>query len=135
MRVTMARVVVMAVVVVCCHAQRYGHECETLPSNIHVTQEERDERGRLVRTCEEDVRVSKCEGACPSKVQPSVNTLSGFYKDCRCCRETTLRHREITLSHCYDADGKALAGDRGSMRVSLKEPSDCDCFKCGDPTR
>lgn len=42
--------------------------------------EEYDEAGRVERTCEEDLAVNKCEGACVSKVQPSVNTPSGFLK-------------------------------------------------------
>ncbi|KAK7068415.1 hypothetical protein SK128_004036, partial [Halocaridina rubra] len=61
-------------------AQSYISECETLPSTIHITKEEYDEAGRLVRNCEEDLAVNKCEGACLSKVQPSVNTPSGFLK-------------------------------------------------------
>ncbi|XP_063592472.1 partner of bursicon-like [Penaeus indicus] len=61
-------------------AHTYGSECETLPSTIHVAKEEFDDAGRLVRTCEEDLAVNKCEGACVSKVQPSVNTPSGFLK-------------------------------------------------------
>ncbi|KAF2367986.1 hypothetical protein FHG87_001270, partial [Trinorchestia longiramus] len=106
--------------------------CETLPSTIHITQDEHDDSGRMIRQCEEDVVVSKCEGSCQSKVQPSVNTLSGFYKDCRCCRETSLRQREVVLTRCYDADGLQLAGPRSAMKVSLREPADCTCYKCGD---
>ncbi|XP_050702834.1 partner of bursicon-like [Eriocheir sinensis] len=131
-------VVVVAVVVVepgTALARSYGVECETLPSTIHVAKEEYDESGRVLRVCEEDVAVNKCEGACVSKVQPSVNTPSGFLKDCRCCREVHLRARDITLTHCYDADGARLAGAKGSLQVKLREPADCQCFKCGDSTR
>ncbi|KAK3891564.1 hypothetical protein Pcinc_004542, partial [Petrolisthes cinctipes] len=71
---------VVVVVVVGVEGRNYGLECEALPSTIHVAKEEHDEVGRAVRTCEEDVAVNKCEGACVSKVQPSVNTPSGFLK-------------------------------------------------------
>nr|ABX55996.1 bursicon beta [Carcinus maenas] len=130
--------VVTAVVVVvpdATQARSYGVECETLPSTIHISKEEYDDTGRLVRVCEEDVAVNKCEGACVSKVQPSVNTPSGFLKDCRCCREVHLRARDITLTHCYDGDGARLSGAKATQHVKLREPADCQCFKCGDSTR
>ncbi|XP_042891377.1 partner of bursicon-like [Penaeus japonicus] len=116
-------------------AHPYGSECETLPSTIHVAKEEFDDSGRLVRTCEEDLAVNKCEGACVSKVQPSVNTPSGFLKDCRCCRETHLRARDVVLTHCYDGDGNRITGDNGKLTVKLREPADCQCFKCGNSIR
>lgn len=116
-------------------AQSYGSECETLPSTIHISKEEYDDAGRLVRTCEEDLAVNKCEGACLSKVQPSVNTPSGFLKDCRCCRETHLRFREAVLTHCYDVDGNRLLGAKGQLSLKMSEPADCQCAKCGDSTR
>ncbi|XP_037791144.1 partner of bursicon-like [Penaeus monodon] len=116
-------------------AHTYGSECETLPSTIHVAKEEFDDAGRLVRTCEEDLAVNKCEGACVSKVQPSVNTPSGFLKDCRCCRETHLRARDVVLTHCYDGDGNRITGDNGKLTVKLREPADCQCFKCGNSIR
>ncbi|XP_068202913.1 LOW QUALITY PROTEIN: partner of bursicon [Palaemon carinicauda] len=117
------------------HAKGYRPECETLPSTVHVSKEEYDEAGRLLRTCEEDLAVNKCEGACLSKVQPSVNTPSGFLKDCRCCRETHLRSREVILTHCYDVDGNRLVGGKGQLSLKLSEPADCQCAKCGDSTR
>jgi len=113
----------------------YGTECETLPSTIHIVKEEFDDSGQVSKNCEEDIAVNKCEGACLSKVQPSVNTPSGFLKDCRCCRETHLRTREVTLTHCYDGDGNRLSGDNGKATVKLREPADCQCFKCGDSNR
>lgn len=54
--------------------------CETLPSEIHIIKEEFDELGRLQRTCNADIAVNKCEGACNSQVQPSVITPNGFLK-------------------------------------------------------
>nr|AYP74772.1 bursicon-beta [Eriocheir sinensis] len=117
------------------HAQSYASECETLPSTIHISKEEYDDAGRLIRNCEEDLAVNKCEGSCLSKVQPSVNTPSGFLKDCRCCRETHLRSREAVLTHCYDVDGNRLTGSNGQLTLKMSEPADCQCSKCGDSTR
>ncbi|XP_018569361.1 partner of bursicon [Anoplophora glabripennis] len=110
--------------------------CETLPSEIHLTKEEYDELGRLQRTCNGEVAVNKCEGSCKSQVQPSVITPTGFLKECYCCRESFLRERIITLSHCYDPDGVRLTNEgTNSMDVKLREPSDCKCYKCGDFSR
>ncbi|XP_075213750.1 uncharacterized protein LOC142319958 [Lycorma delicatula] len=105
--------------------------CETLPSEIHITKEEFDELGRLQRTCNGDIQVTKCEGACNSQVQPSVITPTGFLKECYCCRESFLKERTITLTHCYDPDGMRLTGPTQSqMDIKLREPADCKCYKC-----
>ncbi|XP_034238241.1 partner of bursicon [Thrips palmi] len=110
--------------------------CETLPSEIHIVKEEFDELGRLSRTCNGDIAVNKCEGACTSQVQPSVITPTGFLKECYCCRESFLRERVVALTHCYDPDGARLTAEgRSSMEVKLREPADCRCFKCGDYSR
>ncbi|XP_039281309.1 partner of bursicon [Nilaparvata lugens] len=110
--------------------------CETLPSEIHITKEEFDELGRLQRTCNGDVAVNKCEGACNSQVQPSVVTPTGFLKECFCCRESFLRERTITLTHCYDPDGMRLTGaPHSQMDVRLREPAECKCYKCSDYSR
>lgn len=84
-------------------AEDRPEECETLPSELHIIKgelccainyhenkliqnnfmlniEEFDELGRLQRTCNGDIAVNKCEGACNSQVQPSVITPSGFLK-------------------------------------------------------
>ncbi|XP_055856445.1 partner of bursicon [Episyrphus balteatus] len=110
--------------------------CETLQSEIHIIKEEFDELGRMQRTCNADIMVNKCEGLCNSQVQPSVITPTGFLKECYCCRESYLREKVITLTHCYDPDGTRL-NDPGTatMDVLLREPTDCKCFKCGDYTR
>ena len=70
-----------------------------------------------MRTCEDDVDMSKCEGYCVSTTTPSamdklswsleaimiiIITRSGFSKDCNCCRESGYRERTITLQSCYD---------------------------------
>ncbi|KAI9585621.1 hypothetical protein GQX74_001468, partial [Glossina fuscipes] len=78
--------------------------CETVKSEIHLIKEEFDELGRMQRTCNADVMVNKCEGLCNSQVQPSVITPTGFLKECYCCRESYLKERIVTLSHCYDPD-------------------------------
>lgn len=54
--------------------------CETLPSSIHVTKEEMDGDGNVVRVCEGDITVSKCEGTCSSQLKPSVASQTGFHK-------------------------------------------------------
>ncbi|KAL0277067.1 UNVERIFIED_CONTAM: hypothetical protein PYX00_004481 [Menopon gallinae] len=122
------------------HAKKLTTEreelCETLPSEIHIIKEEFDELGRLQRTCNGEVAVNKCDGACNSQVQPSVITPTGFLKECYCCRESFLRERVITLSHCYDPDGIRITQDeQKSMDIKLKEPNECKCFKCGDFSR
>ncbi|KAB0798595.1 hypothetical protein PPYR_09588 [Photinus pyralis] len=115
----------------------FGEEtCETLPSEINIIKEEYDELGRLQRTCHGEIAVNKCEGSCNSQVQPSVITPTGFLKTCYCCRESFLRERVVTLSHCYDPDGMRLnAEELKAMDIKLREPSDCKCFKCGDFSR
>lgn len=98
--------------------------------------EEYDELGRLQRTCNGEVAVKKCEGFCNSQVQPSVITQTGFLKECYCCRESYLRERLVTLSHCYDPDGGRLTNpEMATMEIKLKEPYECRCFKCGDFSR
>ena len=83
-------------------------------------QEEYSKGKELMRTCEDDVDMSKCEGYCVSTTAPSamdkwvtsvhfksltaviIITRSGFSKDCNCCRESGYRERTITLQSCYD---------------------------------
>ncbi|CAH1368558.1 hypothetical protein MTP99_009988 [Tenebrio molitor] len=110
--------------------------CETLMSDINLIKEEFDELGRLQRICNGEVAVNKCEGSCKSQVQPSVITPTGFLKECYCCRESFLRERTITLTHCYDPDGVRLTTENAnSMDVKLREPAECKCYKCGDFSR
>lgn len=54
--------------------------CETLPSSIHVTKEEHDQAGNVIRICEGTIIVNKCEGTCVSQLQPSVTKPTGFLK-------------------------------------------------------
>ncbi|KAK9729710.1 hypothetical protein QE152_g15770 [Popillia japonica] len=110
--------------------------CETLQSEINLLKEEFDELGRLHRSCSGEIAVNKCEGSCNSQVQPSVITATGFLKDCYCCRESYLKERIITLTHCYNPDGIRLTeGDMETMDVKLREPIECKCSKCGDFSR
>jgi len=106
--------------------------CETLPSSIHIIKEIYQPSGQLERTCEGEIAVSKCEGSCSSKVRPSAVSHTGFYKDCQCCRETTLRQRAVTLNKCYDPNGKTMTGDKEKYAINLKEPVECRCYRCGD---
>lgn len=54
--------------------------CKTLPSLLHVTKDEQDQNGQLVRTCQGNVEVTKCEGYCSSQLYPSVTHPTGFMK-------------------------------------------------------
>jgi len=101
-------------------AIHYENNCETLPSKIHITKEEYGPTKELVRTCEEDVELAKCEGSCVSSTQPSAMERSGFLKDCKCCRESGYRERTLTLHNCYNGDGHKLEGGLGTMQVTIK---------------
>ena len=46
--------------------------CETLKSKIHITKEEFSKAKELMRTCEEDVEINKCEGSCVPTTMPSA---------------------------------------------------------------
>ncbi|XP_063978645.1 partner of bursicon isoform X2 [Diachasmimorpha longicaudata] len=117
-------------------SQTVDDTCETLMSEIHITKEEFDEGGILLRTCSDDLSVTKCEGFCNSQVQPSIMTTTGFFKDCYCCRESYLKERSIVLHHCYSPDGiKLMTAETATMEIKLREPADCQCFKCGDFSR
>jgi hypothetical protein len=59
---------------------RDSSNCHSLPSEIHVTKEETDESGNVVRVCEGTIRVAKCEGVCLSELRPSVHSTTGFAK-------------------------------------------------------
>ena len=59
-----------------------------------------------------------------------ASTLN-FVQDCRCCRETSYRQRQITLTNCFNSDGVRLSGEKGSMAVTVNEPVDCKCHECG----
>lgn len=57
-------------------------------------------------------------------------------QECYCCRESFLRERLVTLTHCYDPDGGRLTGaEVATMDIRLREPAECRCFKCGDFSR
>ncbi|CAB4062528.1 Partner of bursicon [Lepeophtheirus salmonis] len=105
--------------------------CETLPSDIHIVKEEFDQISNLVRTCEANVAVNKCEGACVSSIKPSALSKSGFTKDCNCCKESGYRQRSIELNNCFDPNGVRLGGTQGQMSVSINEPMNCKCNACG----
>ncbi|CAG2170011.1 unnamed protein product, partial [Oppiella nova] len=102
--------------------------CETLPSRIKVTKEEHDQLGNVIRVCEGNIVVNKCEGTCLSHLKPSITTATGFLKECLCCRESHMKPKEVHLTDCFDLDGKKLSD---TMTVSMTEPTDCSCHKCG----
>ena len=51
---------------------RLESTCDTLANKIHITKEEFNKAKELMRTCEEDVDLMKCEGACVSTTMPSA---------------------------------------------------------------
>ena len=54
--------------------------CELLPVTSHAVKEDYDVTGNVLRTCEDDIEVKKCEGTCDSFLQPSVMHPNGFLK-------------------------------------------------------
>lgn len=65
-----------------------------------------------------------------------VTTRCWWFQECYCCRESFLKERIITLTHCYDPDGIRLTQEgQASLDVKIREPADCKCFKCGDFSR
>ena len=59
-----------------------------------------------------------------------------FPQECRCCRESFLSERMIVLNQCYNPDGIRLTEDKmNAMEVFIKEPAQCECYKCGDFSR
>ena len=54
-----------------------------------------------------------------------------FAQECHCCRESSYRQRQITLTNCFNSDGVRLSGEKGSMVVAVNEPVDCKCHECG----
>lgn len=50
-----------------------------------------------------------------------------------CCRETWMKQKDVILSKCYDPDGEMLVDDEklSQMTVSMEEPQECNCHKCG----
>ena len=109
--------------------------CETLPSKIHITKEDFSKDKELMRTCEDDVEINKCEGSCVSTTMPSARERwdhnissfltnhkcfrSGFSKDCSCCRESSYNEKTLTLHNCYDQDGHKLEGSLAQMQEGL----------------
>ncbi|XP_041980171.1 partner of bursicon [Aricia agestis] len=132
-RIVLFALALLFIYLIQCYAE---DNCETLPSEIHITKDEYDDMGSIVRSCSGDVSVNKCEGACKSQIQPSVVTATGFLKECYCCREKQLKDRYITLTHCYNTDGLRLEDEeRATMEIRIREPVDCKCHKCGDYSR
>ena len=100
----------------------YENSCETVSSTIHLVKEEYSQGKELVRSCEDEVGLSKCEGYCVSTTTPSAMERSGFSKDCSCCRETSYSERTVTLQHCYDPDGQRIeAGSLSTMQVTKRQ--------------
>ncbi|KAK2180864.1 hypothetical protein NP493_424g02030 [Ridgeia piscesae] len=48
--------------------------------------------------------------------------------ECKCCRESRLVDRHVTLDECYD--GSELVPGQ-FIELTIKEPDGCRCFRCG----
>ncbi|XP_013784798.2 partner of bursicon-like [Limulus polyphemus] len=105
--------------------------CTTHHSQIHISEEEQDEAGNMLRVCGGTVAVAKCEGTCVSLLQPSARNPSGFVKDCRCCREAIMELKTIELKECFRSDGNRIYDSEGTMTIHLEEPAECACHECG----
>lgn len=61
--------------------QMIKSDCEILNSMGKVVKEEYEENTKnLIRICEGQVKIKKCEGKCNSYLQPSFNSPNGFQK-------------------------------------------------------
>nr|AQS80492.1 bursicon-beta precursor [Charonia tritonis] len=78
-------------------------------------------------SCSAEVNLHKCEGQCESKVIPSVRHARGFRRDCRCCKEGTIRTRTVPLTRCFH-NGELLVGVMDMAEVSDLES--CSCVSC-----
>ena len=107
--------------------------CHTLPSEIHVTKDETDESGNVIRTCEGTIVVTKCEGTCRSELRPSVSSPTGLLKECYCCRESSMQFKLFSLTECFSPDGVRIThpDSKAVMEIKMKEPSGCSCHTCG----
>ena len=111
----------------------HNGNCLALPSEIHVTKDELDESGNVVRTCEGSISVTKCEGTCRSELRPSVSSPSGLFKECYCCRESSMKFKIFSLNDCFTPDGVRInhPSNKAVMEIKMKEPDGCSCHTCG----
>ena len=111
---------------------RHGN-CLSLPSEIHVTKDETDETGNVVRTCEGTIVVSKCEGTCQSELRLSVSSPTGLHKECYCCRESSMTFKMFSLPECFTPDGLKIThpSNKAVMKIKMKEPNGFTCHTCG----
>ena len=67
-------VTLLCLLIQCLALARAGYQssCETLLSKIHISKAEYGKGKELVRTCEDDIELSKCEGYCVSTTTPSA---------------------------------------------------------------
>ncbi|OWF55487.1 Partner of bursicon [Mizuhopecten yessoensis] len=77
--------------------------------------------------CVANVLVNECDGTCVSRVTPSVSQFPGFDKICKCCSESRLITREITLTECRDGN-QVL--ENVHLTTSYSEPAGCACQSC-----
>ncbi|XP_071803578.1 partner of bursicon-like isoform X2 [Asterias amurensis] len=102
--------------------------CEVGISFITVEEEFESSDGGSVISCTGTTTVNQCEGECVTTSTPSVTEPTGYSKICNCCRERSLRPKQVMLSDCYDSAGNAITGQQ--YPVYVPEPASCSCQKC-----
>ena len=76
---------------------------------------------------------TRCMAEYPARVLLYVNLyflIFSSLQDCRCCRESTLEERLVSLHKCYGPDGLEPPVYGEHMNMYIKEPADCECFTC-----
>ncbi|XP_033761414.1 partner of bursicon-like [Pecten maximus] len=112
---------------------RGGHSlvdnCETKEIEINIVRSLTVQFAGSPRNavCVANVLVNECDGMCVSRVTPSVSQFPGFDKICKCCSETSLISREITLTECRDGH-QILDGVHPTTFFS--QPANCACQPC-----
>lgn len=71
------------------------------------------------------LRCSKCVKQPSSNKQPIP--ILPILQDCKCCRESRLVDKMVTLTSCYDGN-QLIPGQAVSLLV--KDPVECQCFDC-----
>ncbi|XP_060062469.1 partner of bursicon-like [Ylistrum balloti] len=103
--------------------------CETKSIEMNIVRVMNVEYEGTMRNavCVASVLVNECDGTCVSRVTPSVSRFPGFDKICKCCSESRLVSREVTLTECRDGN-HVLEGVRPT--TSFSEPAGCACRSC-----
>ena len=85
MRILFINVLILVLILNLVHfnltLQMIKSDCESLNSIAKVVKEQYEQNTKnLIRICEGQVKIKKCEGKCSSYLQPSFNSPNGFQK-------------------------------------------------------